>query len=95
MFNKLKQIKDLRTKAKSIQSTLAEEVIENETKGISITMDGNQQVQTIHVNDSLMSDKTRLEAAMVEAMNDTVKKVQKAMAKKLQDMGGLDLPGLS
>ena len=34
MFNKLKQIKDLRSKAKEIQSTLSEEIIETDTKGI-------------------------------------------------------------
>ena len=94
MFNKLKQIKDLRTKAKEIQSTLGEEVVESDTKGIKITMDGNQKVHSVSIPDDMMQDKTRLEAAMTDAMNDSVKKVQKVMAKKLQSMGDLDLPGL-
>ena len=34
MFNKLKQFKDLRDKAKKIQSSLAEEIIENSSKGV-------------------------------------------------------------
>ena len=95
MFNKLKQIKDLRSKAKAIQSTLAEEVIETTNKGINITMDGNQKVHTIHIPDDLLADKTRLESALVDAMNDSIKKVQKAMAKKLQNMEGFDMPTLS
>jgi DNA-binding protein YbaB len=95
MFNKLKQIKDLRDKAKKIQSTLAEEMIEHSSKGITVTMDGNQKVHTIHVSDELLQDKTRLEAAMVDAINETVKKVQKAMAAKLQQSGDFDLPGLN
>lgn len=94
MFNKLKQIKDLRDQAKKIQSTLADEIIEHSTKGITITMDGNQTVKTIHIEDSLLQDKTKLEASLVDAMNETVKKVQKAMAMKLQQMGDFNLPGL-
>ena len=95
MFSKLKQVKDLRSKAKKIQATLAEEMIEETTKGITIRMDGNQKIHSIQFEDHLMNDKTRLEANLVDAMNSTIKKVQKKMAMKLQKMGGLDLPGLS
>ena len=95
MFNKLKQIKDLRDKAKKIQAVLGDEMIEHETKGVKITMDGNQKVHTIIVSDELLQDKTRMEAALVDAVNETVKKVQKAMAMKLQQSGDFDFPGLS
>lgn len=95
MFNKLKQIKDLRSKAKTIQSALAEELIEVNSKGINIKMDGNQKLHSITVADHLMQDKTRLESAMVDAFNESIKKVQRAMAMKLQKMGDLDIPGLS
>ena len=95
MFNKLKQVKDLRAKAKKIQATLAEEVVEETTKGITIRMDGNQNIKSIQIEDHLMNDKIRLESNMTDAMNSTIKKVQKKMAVKLQKMGGLDLPGLS
>lgn len=95
MFSKLKQIKDLRDKAKMIQSALAEELIEVEHKGVKIQMDGNQNVKLIHIEDALMSDKIRLQTVLADAMNETVKKVQKAMAMKLQKMGTLDIPGLS
>ncbi len=95
MFNKLKQIKDLRDQAKKIQSVLGDEMIEHETKGVKITMDGNQKVHTIIVSDELLQDKTRMEASLVDAVNETVKKVQKAMALKLQQSGDFDFPGLS
>ena len=52
-------------------------------------------VDSVKIENDLMSDKTRLESAMIEAINNTVKKVQKKMAMKLQKMGDLDLPGLS
>lgn len=92
MFNKLKQVKDLRAKAKKIQSTLAEEVVENSSKGVTVTMDGNQNIKHLHIDDELMSDKTRLETSIADAVNDTLKKVQKKMAMKLQQSGEIDLP---
>jgi len=95
MFNKLKQIKDLREKAKHIQSTLAQEMVEETHRGITIQMDGNQSVKSIRIEDSLLQDKTSLEANLADAINNTIKKVQKKMAMKLQQMGDLDLPGLS
>lgn len=94
MFSKLKQIKDLRDKAKIIQGALAEEIIDVEHKGIKMQMDGNQNVKFVQISDEMMQDKTRLEAALVDLINDGVKKVQKAMAAKLSKMDGLDLPGL-
>lgn len=94
MFNKLKQIKDLRTKAKKIQATLGEEMVETTSKGIHLKMDGNQKVHSISIPSDLMQDKARLEAALVDSLNDSIKQVQKVMAKKLQKMGDLDLPGL-
>ncbi len=94
MFSKLKQIKDLRDKAKIIQGALAEEIIDVELKGVKMQMDGNQHVKFVQISDEMMQDKTRLEAALVDLINDGVKKVQKAMATKLSKMDGLDLPGL-
>jgi len=95
MFNKLKQIKNLRDKAKVIQSALSEEMVEHSSKGIAIKMDGNQIVKSIVIDEKLLADKARLETALAETMNEIIKKVQKKMALKLQQMGGLDLPGLS
>lgn len=95
MFSKLKQIKELRDKAKEIQGVLATEIVDTEYKGVSIQMDGNQQVKFVKVTDvALLQDKTRLEAVLADAMNESIKKVQKAMAMKLSKMGNLDLPGM-
>ncbi len=96
MFNKLKQIKELRDKAKVIQGALAQEVVDVSYKGVTIQMDGNQQVKFVHVtDDALLADKERLQTVLADAMNESIKKVQKAMAMKLSKMGDLGLPGLS
>lgn len=96
MFNKLKQIKELRDKAKVIQGALAQEVIDVSYKGVTIQMDGNQQVKFVRItDDALLTDKERLQTVLADAMNESIKKVQKAMAMKLSKMGDLGLPGLS
>lgn len=91
MFNKLKQFKDLRSKAKTVQSALSEEIITEERNGVKIVLNGNLEVQTVSINKDLNKDEQ--EAALKSCFNDAVKKAQKVMAKKLQEMGGL--PGLS
>ena len=90
MFNKLKQIKDLRGQAKTMQSALAEVVITEEHHGVSVTMNGNMELLKIEIADSA---KDRLEDNVKQAVNNAIKKAQMAMAKKMQDMG--NMPGLS
>ncbi|MFA6106509.1 MAG: YbaB/EbfC family nucleoid-associated protein [Patescibacteria group bacterium] len=87
MFNKLKQLKDLRSQAKTIQNVLAEETIEAEKSGIKIIMNGNMEVQSIVINDGIA--KESLEGILKSLINDAIKKTQKVMAKKMQEMGGL------
>ena len=89
MFNKLKQIKDLRSQAKTMQSMLAEETITAEKHGIKIVMNGNMEITEINLPDT---DKSKLESSLPACLNDAIKKTQKIMAKKMQEMGGF--PGL-
>jgi DNA-binding protein YbaB len=87
MFNKLKNVKDLRSQAKQMQSNLAEETIIVEKGGIKININGNMEILSISVNQELAKDS--LEGLLVEAINEAIKKAQKIMAKKIQEMGGL------
>jgi len=90
MFNKLKQIKDLRDQAKTMQNALAKESVTIERGGVTIIMNGNLEVTTLTINDSASKEST--EKNVKEAINEAVKKTQKLMATKLQEMGGF--PGL-
>ncbi len=98
MFNKLKQTKDMIGKVKEmkkLQTELAADVTEETKDGVTIQMDGSLKTKAVKISDdSLLSDKARLESAIVSAINHTQEKVQKQMAKKIQDMGGLDFPGM-
>lgn len=93
MFSKLKQFKDLRDRAKTIQNTLGQERVEGSAGWgkIKVVMDGNQKVVSVSIDQDQMGDKAKLEGSVKDAVNDAVEKVQKIMASKLKDMGGLDL----
>lgn len=93
MFSKLKQFKDIRDKAKIIQSALAQERIEGSAGWgkMKVTMDGNQRIVDVSIDPELVGDKGKLENLVKEAVNDAIEKVQKVMASKLKDLGGLDL----
>lgn len=90
MFNKLKQIKDLRSQAKEMQNALSEVVVVGQAKGgkVMITIDGNQKVQGVKIDEELARD--QIEDGVKDAFNDASKKLQKEMATKMKDMGGLD-----
>jgi len=90
MFNKLKQVNDIRKQAKQMQNQLAEVIVVGQSSGkkIMITIDGNQKIQGVKVEEGLSSSET--ESAIKEAFNDATKKLQKEMAMRMKDMGGLD-----
>ncbi len=91
MFNKLKQFRDLRSQAKTMQSKLAEEKVSEEKNGVKVTLNGNLEVIELELNESLdISEQT---SALKSCLNNAIKKTQKLMAKKMQEMGGI--PGLS
>lgn len=93
MFSKLKQIKDLRDQAKKMEEVLGQEKMEVQgARGmIKLTMSGKQEIISLVIDPAYMQStpKDKLEAALKETFNDAVHKVQKAMASKLQSMGGL------
>lgn len=91
MFSKIKAIKDLRDQAKTMQNAMEEITAEGSAAWgkVKIRMNGNQRVLSIDIDDELMSDKSKLIAALIDAFADTTKNLQKEMAVKMKDMGGL------
>jgi nucleoid-associated protein EbfC len=95
MFNKLKNIKDLRDQAKQIQSQLAE--VTEEGSGawgkVKIVMNGNQEVISVTIDSEIQNDLEKIQNGVKEATNDAVKKVQRAAAMKMQQ-SGMGFPGM-
>jgi len=90
MFNKLKQLKDLRDQAKQMQNALAGEKIVIDKKGVKIEMNGNMEISSISFSEEVSREK--LPEIFKENTNDAIKQTQRLMAKKMQELGGF--PGL-
>jgi nucleoid-associated protein EbfC len=100
MFNKLKQFKELRSTAKTMQDTLGKEsvTIREQNDNIILTMNGNLVVTGLAIDDSLLtpSSKEKLQKGLTDAYNNAIKKMQRIMAVKIKEMGGMpNIPGLS
>ena len=95
MFNKLKQYKDMRSQAKTLQNALAEESVEVSERGgkIKVKMDGNLAVQDVIVDQELLraDQQSTLQDGIKDAFNNAIKKVQKIMATKMKEEGGMDM----
>lgn len=93
MFNKLKQFQDLRSRAKQMQDTLGKENVEGSAGWgkVKVTMNGNQRITAVVLADDVMGDKAKLQDLIKDAVNDAAEKLQKLLAGKLKDIGGLDL----
>jgi len=91
MFNKLKQFKDLRSQAKTMQNALAQETITEERNGVKVVLNGNMEVLELKLNENLNNNSQ--EETLKTCFNDALKRAQRIMAKKLQDMGGI--PGMN
>jgi hypothetical protein len=100
MFNKLKQFKDLRDQAKDLQGKLAGESATSTSAfgKVSLTMDGNLNLKEVNIDPEMLTadKKEKLQDAIKDAHADVMKKMQKIMAIKMKEMGGLpNIPGLS
>lgn len=98
MFNKLKQFKDLRDQAKTLQSALSGEKAEGSAEWgkIKVVFNGNQEIIAVDIAPELMTldNKSKVEKGIAQAANEGIKKVQKIMAEKMKSMGGLDFGNL-
>ena len=82
MFDKLKQLKQL----KDLQDALSREVIENESRGVKVRINGKMEIEQIQLNPEL--SKEEQERAVKDCVNETMKKVQMMAAQKMSQMGG-------
>lgn len=90
MFDKIKQLKDLRDQAQRLKELLQSESVTGESNGVKIVMNGNQEVIACDIPSELLTyeKKAACEAAITEAMNSAVKNIQRVIARKMQESGG-------
>jgi nucleoid-associated protein EbfC len=97
MFDKVKELMELKKKADILKKELEATKIEiAEARGIKMVMNGAQIVQSIDIDESLLAPgmKNRIQMDLLKSFNNGVKKSQQAAANKMRNIPGLNLPGM-
>lgn len=98
MLTKLKQFKDLRAQAKTMQNVLSQETTHGSGAGgkVNVVMDGTQKIISLDIDPTLLNldSKKKIEQGVIDAIGGASKELQKIMAKKLQS-GEMTMPDLS
>jgi len=95
MFDKAKKLYDFQKQARQIKKKLKKTHIEAEHEGVTIIINGEQEVIEIHVSDEAMENKKKLETSLVKCINKGIKKGQQVGAEMMKDiMGDMNMPGL-
>ena len=96
MFDKMKQLMELKKQADQIKRELDAAIVDvQEVNGIKITITGSQDFRSIEIDSPLLSseNKKRLEADLLRSMNAAIKKSQVMAAQKMKNVMP-DLPGM-
>src|SRR5476651_429746 len=98
MFDKVKELMELKKKADQLKKELEAVIIEvNDVRPIKVKINGAQIIQSIEIDESLLSpaQKNRIQMDLLRSINTAVKKSQQAAANKMKNMPGFNIPGLS
>ena len=96
MFDKLKQMVELKKQAEQIKRELEAATVEvAETSGIRIVIDGVQHFREIEIDSALLApeNKTAFERDLLRSLNGAVKKSQDIGAQKMRQAAGFSVPG--
>lgn len=94
MFGKAKEQFELVKKAREIQKKLKDMTVEGESGAVKIVINGEQKVQSVHINREEAEDLDKLEKDIKSAVESAIEKSQKIAAEVMKDLGGLGLPGM-
>jgi len=89
MFDKMKQLMDMKKQAERIKRELeALEVEANDIDGITVKVNGTHRFQSIVINESLLApeNKARLENDLLKSVNAAIKKAEAIAAQKMKDV---------
>ncbi len=92
LFGSIKDVYKMQSEARQMQKKLKKIKISGVSKSqkVEVIMDGTQEVAEVGIDDALMdvSQKTKLEQEIIEALKDAQKKLQKEMMNNI-DLGQL------
>lgn len=93
MFDKMKQIMEMKKQADKIKRELDSTSVECDViKGIKVVINGSQDVRSIEIEDEFFSAQSRqsLEKDLQKAVNAAIKQSQQLAAQKMKEV----MPGL-
>jgi DNA-binding protein YbaB len=90
IFDKIKDINEMRKQAKQIELMLAAEEIIGKASGgkLTIIVDGNQNIKSVEVSESIVGDKADIGRSIREALTDLNAKHKKMLQTKFGSMMG-------
>jgi len=90
LFDKLKDVNEMRKQAKQIELVLAGEQVTGSSSGgkLKITMDGNQKVLSVEVAPEVAGDKSEVARHIRSALEDVISKHKKLLSSKFGSIMG-------
>lgn len=88
IFDKLKDINEMRKQAKQMESLLATETVSGNSSGnkIVLTIDGNQNIKSVEVSPDIMGDKSEIARHIRAALEDLFKQHKKMLQRRFGAM---------
>jgi len=88
IFDKLKDINEMRKQAKQLESQLAGVQVSGKSSGekIKLTIDGNQNVLSVEVSPDIAGDKSEIARHIRAALEDLFKQHKKMLQSKYGQM---------
>ncbi|HPL83139.1 MAG TPA: YbaB/EbfC family nucleoid-associated protein [Candidatus Omnitrophota bacterium] len=98
MFDKMKSLFEMQKKMQEVKRELENTNfdIQSSDGSVKITMNGAQEVKEVMIKDNLNeTEKARLSNSLKDTFNRGIKRSQEIAAQKMQNVTGLNLPGLT
>ena len=94
-MNKFKDLYKLQKQAKQIQQKLMNTHVEAEVEGVTVTVNGKQEIISIEITDEAYENKKKALQNTVKALNKAITRAQQIGADEMKDvMGDMGLGGL-
>jgi DNA-binding protein YbaB len=88
IFDKLKDINEMRKQAKHMEGLLATETVSGKSSGgkIVLIMDGNQNIKSVEISQDIVGDKSEIGRHIRSALEDLFKQHKKMLQSKFGNM---------
>lgn len=97
MFDKMKELMEMKRQADQIKKELDALVIEyTDVRGVKVVINGSQDIKSLEIDDGLVNvaNKKRLENDVTRSLNGAIKKSQHAAAQRMKNLMPGGFPGL-